>query len=59
MSICRFPRLWNGHVGRWFLSTETNEDQRPIDLLSLTIESASETIESFYGWPTGNENNGC
>ena len=29
-----------------------------MDVISLTIVTDMETIESYYGWPAGDENNG-
>jgi hypothetical protein len=42
----------------WFLATDTNDALFAIDFLSLTIETANESIEAFHGWPIGDENNG-
>jgi hypothetical protein len=53
-----FPALESGHVGLWFLATDTGDGVFAIDFLSLTIVTANETFESFHGWPIGNENNG-
>ena len=29
-----------------------------MDVIALTIVTDTETIESYYGWPVGSENNG-
>lgn len=44
-----FPALENGHVGLWFLATDTDDAMFAIDFLSLTVETASATIVSFHG----------
>lgn len=54
-----FPALVSGHVGLGALFTDTDDALFAIDFLSLTINTlSSEIIESFYGWPPGDENNG-
>ncbi|MBN2563008.1 MAG: PEP-CTERM sorting domain-containing protein [Phycisphaerae bacterium] len=53
-----FPALQCGSVGLAAVFTDTNDALFAVDFLSLTIETAGETIESFYGWPIGDENNG-
>jgi hypothetical protein len=53
-----YPALAGGNVGLWALFTDTVDAMFAMDFISLTIETASDTTESFYGWPVGNENNG-
>lgn len=53
-----FPVLANGQVGLQALFTDTDDAKFAIDFISLTIETSTESIESFYGFPAGNENNG-
>lgn len=54
-----FPALAGGNVGLRAVFTDTVDAMFALDFISLTIETAtSEVIQSFYGWPVGNENNG-
>ena len=47
-----YAALAGGNVGLRVLFTDT------VDSISLTIVTDAETIESYYGWPVGDENNG-
>ncbi len=53
-----FPALSGGNVGLRALFTDTVDAMFAMDFISLTIETDVGTIESHYGWPVGNENNG-
>lgn len=53
-----FPALESGQVGLSFLFTDTDDALFAIDTLILTIETGRGTVESYYGWPIGAENNG-
>ena len=53
-----YPALVGGRVGLQFCFTDTDDAMFAIDTLILTIETGRTTIESFYGWPIDNENNG-
>jgi len=53
-----YPALQSGEVGLVALFTDTGDGLFAIDFVSLTIETASTTVEAFYGWPVGNENDG-
>lgn len=53
-----FPALAGGSIGLNALFTDTVDGMFAIDFISLTVETSVTTIESFYGWPVGNENNG-
>ncbi len=53
-----YPALTDGNVGLHALLTDTNDAMFAIDCFILEIETASLTVTSYYGWPTGNENNG-
>jgi len=50
--------LAGGNVGLIALFTDTVDAMFAMDFISLTIETSSDTIVSYYGWPEGNENNG-
>ncbi len=53
-----FPALAGGYIGLNFLFTDTGDSMFAMDFISLTLETAVETVTSYYGWPVGNENNG-
>ena len=53
-----FSALATGQVGLHALFTDTYDAMFAIDFISLTIETNVTTIESYYGWPVGSENNG-
>ena len=53
-----FPALAGGSIGLNALFTDTVDAMFAIDFVSLTVETSVTTIESFYGWPVGSENNG-
>jgi len=53
-----FPALAAGRVGLNALFTDTVDSMFAIDFISLTIQTSTATIESFYGWPVGSENDG-
>jgi hypothetical protein len=54
-----FPALESGSVAAGFLFTDTDDALFAMDTLILTIETPTRTIvESYYGWPIGDENNG-
>ncbi len=53
-----FPALAGGDVGLKALFTDTVDAKLAIDFIALTIVTSTSTIESYYGWPVGNENNG-
>jgi hypothetical protein len=53
-----FPALAGGKVGLRALFTDTVDAMFAMDFISLTIETGVGTIESFYGWPPGAENDG-
>jgi hypothetical protein len=53
-----FPALAGGHIGLDLCFTDTGDSMFALDFISLTLETASETVTSYYGWPVGNENNG-
>ncbi len=54
-----FPALAGGKVGLRALFTDTVDAMFAMDVISLTIEtSRGGLVESLYGWPVGNENNG-
>ena len=53
-----FPALAAGSIGLIATFTDTDDAMFAIDCLSLTIETDGDPVESFYGWPIGNENNG-
>ena len=58
IDVSFFPALAGGDIGLNALFTDTDDAMFAIDYISLTIETNPVTIESFYGWPVGNENNG-
>ena len=53
-----FPALTSGKVGLSFCLTDTGDSMFAMDFMSLTIRTTSSVIESYFGWPVGNENNG-
>jgi hypothetical protein len=53
-----FPALAGGNIALAFCFTDTDDSMFAIDFMSLTINTNSETVQSFYGWPVGNPNNG-
>ncbi|MBW8001197.1 MAG: PEP-CTERM sorting domain-containing protein [Planctomycetes bacterium] len=53
-----FPALAGGSIGLDFLFTDTDDSMFAIDFVSLTIQTDAATIESYFGWPVGDENNG-
>jgi len=53
-----FGALAGGSIGLNALFTDTVDAMFAIDFISLTVETSVTTIESFYGWPVGSENNG-
>lgn len=53
-----FSALAGGSIGLNALFTDTVDAMFAIDFVSLTVETSVTTIESFYGWPVGSENNG-
>ena len=53
-----FPALAGGSIGLNALFSDTVDSVFAIDFISLTIETSVATIESFYGWPVGSENDG-
>ncbi|MFC1676693.1 PEP-CTERM sorting domain-containing protein [Planctomycetota bacterium] len=53
-----FPALATGEVGMHLLFTDTDDGLFAIDFISLTIETSTETVEAYHGWPIGGENDG-
>jgi hypothetical protein len=53
-----FSALASGKIGVAFRFTDTDDAMFAMDFMGLTIETASATITSYYGWPVGNENDG-
>ena len=53
-----YPALTGGNVGLHALLTDTDDAMFAIDCFILQIETASSSVTSYYGWPTGNENDG-
>ncbi len=53
-----FPALASGSVGLRALLTDTVDAMFAMDFIALTIETGRGTVESYYGWPVGDENNG-
>jgi hypothetical protein len=53
-----FPALASGKVELSFCLTDTGDSMFAMDFMSLTIRTTSGVIESYFGWPVGNENNG-
>ena len=53
-----FPALAGGKVGLKALFTDTVDAMFAMDFIALSIETATDTTESYYGWPVGNENDG-
>ncbi|MCK4660092.1 MAG: PEP-CTERM sorting domain-containing protein [Phycisphaerae bacterium] len=53
-----FPALAGGSIGLEALFTDTLDGLFAIDFVALTIETSVGMVESYYGWPEGNENNG-
>lgn len=54
-----YPALAGGKVGLRALFTDTADAMFAMDCIILTIETGrGGLVESLYGWPVGNENNG-
>jgi len=53
-----FPALAGGSIGLRALFTDTVDGMFAMDCILLTVETGTSTIESYYGWPVGDENNG-
>ncbi len=58
IDVSFFGALAGGNVGLRALFTDTVDGMFAMDVISLTIVTDTETIESYYGWPVGNENDG-
>ena len=53
-----YPALAAGNIGLIATFTDTHDAMFAIDCLALSIETDGDPVESYYGWPVGNENNG-
>jgi hypothetical protein len=53
-----FPALAGGNVGLRALFTDTVDAMFAVDFVGLTIVTDTGVVESHYGWPVGDENNG-
>ena len=53
-----YPALAAGSIGLIATFTDTDDAMFAIDCLALMIETDGDLVESLYGWPVGNENNG-
>jgi len=53
-----FQALAADGIGIYATLTDTDDAMFAIDFLSLTIETTDGSVQAYYGWPVGNENNG-
>jgi hypothetical protein len=53
-----FTTLACGNMGVRAPFTDTVDTMFAVDCIALTIVTSSDTVESYYGWPIDDENNG-